>query len=184
MTEAAQPGTSSAEVRLLISAEDLERRVAALGAQISADYAGKSLVLVGVLKGAWIFLADLVRQLSIPVQCDFLKVSSYGSGRETTGQVDIHFDVSIDLAGKHVLLVEDIVDTGLCLQRLLEHLQTKQPASLRVCSLLDKPARRLMPVPVDYLGFTLPNHFVVGYGVDWDERYRELPYIGYVPAKE
>lgn len=182
MTVTSRPQVSS-EIAMLISPEELARRVAELGAQISADYAGKQLVLVGVLKGAWIFLADLVRQLSIPVQCDFLKVSSYGSGRESSGQVDIHFDVSINLAGKHVLLVEDIVDTGLCLKILLEHVHTKQPASLRVCSLLDKPARRSVPVPVDYLGFTLPNHFVVGYGVDWDERYRELPYIGYVPEK-
>lgn len=180
MTAPPAPATSATDIRCLISAEDLSRRVAELAARISTDYAGQTPVLVGVLKGAWVFLADLVRRLTIPVQCDFIKVSSYGSGTETTGQVTVHFDATIDLGGRHVLLVEDIIDTGLCVQWLVKHLRAKKPASLRVCALLDKPARRIVEVSVDYLGFTLPNFFVIGYGIDWNECYRELPYIGYI----
>jgi hypoxanthine phosphoribosyltransferase len=183
MTSAAPQGgggSSTAEVRCLISAKELARRVAELAGQISQDYAGKRPVIVGVLKGAWVFMADLVRQLAIPVQCDFVKASSYGGGTTTSGAVELHLDVHTPLAGRDVLLVEDIVDTGTCSEWLLEHLRQKGPASVRLCALLDKPSRRLRPVAISYLGFSIPDHFVVGYGIDWDERYRELPYVGHV----
>ncbi|MFN4260640.1 MAG: hypoxanthine phosphoribosyltransferase [Gemmataceae bacterium] len=166
----------------LISSDQVAQRVRELAQQISADYAGKPLVLVGVLKGAWVFLADLVRQLTIPVRCDFVKLSSYGLDTHSSGQVQLQLDVIMSLAGQDVLVVEDIIDTGLSMPWLLEHLRQKQPASLKLCVLLDKPARRQVPVPIDYRGFTIDNYFIVGYGIDWAERYRELPYIAYVPG--
>jgi hypoxanthine phosphoribosyltransferase len=173
-------GPDRHELRRLIDQEELSRRVESLAQQISADYLGKPLVLVGVLKGAWVFMADLVRRLSIPVNCDFVKLSSYGDGTTTSGRVQLQLDVSMPVAGRDVLVVEDIVDTGTCVLWMLEHLRGKNPASLRLCALLDKPARRLTPVAIDYLGFTIPDHFVVGYGIDWQERYRELPYVAHV----
>lgn len=164
----------------LIQADTLAGRVRDLAARISADYQGKQPLLVGILKGAWVFMADLVRHLTIPVRCDFLKVSSYGLGTQTTGEFQLHLDLTIPAEGLDVILIEDIIDTGLSMPRILEHLRGKQPRSLRVCALLDKPARRQVPVAIDYLGFTIPDRFVVGYGIDWAERYRELPYVGYV----
>ena len=172
------------EVRCLISSEQIAGRVAELAAQISADYAGKVPVLVGVLKGAWVFMADLVRQLSIPVRCDFVKLSSYGANTSTSGEVQLHLDLTIAAEGQDILLVEDIIDTGTTVPWLLDRLVKKHPASVRLCALLDKPARRRVPVKIDYLGFTIPNHFVVGYGIDAGEEYRELPYIGYIPERD
>lgn len=171
-----------ADVPCLISRSDLEDRIAALARQLSADYQGKELVTVGVLKGAFIFLADLLRQLTIPVRCDFVKISSYGMGQTSTGQVRLDLDLSLPIQGCDLLLVEDIIDTGTSTQWLMEHLRRKGPASLRVCALLDKPARRRTPVPLDYRGFTIPDRFVVGYGIDCAEQYRQLPYVGYLPS--
>jgi hypoxanthine phosphoribosyltransferase len=165
-------------VEVLIPAEDVARRVAELARDVSRDYIGKRPVLVGVLKGAWVFLADLVRQLSIPVRVDFLKVSSYGGGTSSSGSVCLHLDLSAPIEGEHVLIVEDIVDTGTCVQALIDLLAPRRPASLRVCTLLDKPERRKVPVPVDYVGFCVPDRFIVGYGIDWAENFRELPFVG------
>jgi hypoxanthine phosphoribosyltransferase len=164
----------------LFTAEEIARRVEELGAEIGEDYAGKNPLLVGVLKGAWMFLADLTREITIPHQCDFIQVSSYGSGTETTGEVRFLTDLSTPIAGRHVILIEDIVDTGLTLSNLVNRLKEREPASVTICSLLDKPERRKTPIHIDYLGFTVPNKFVVGYGIDWDEKYRHLSYIGYL----
>lgn len=164
------------EVRCLLTEQQLAQRIEELARQISADYAGRWPLVVGVLKGAWVFMADLVRRLTIPVHCDFVKLSSYG-GTTTTGNVQLHLDLRLPAEGRDVLLIEDIVDTGTCVHWLLDHLRTKNPHSIRVCALLDKPSRRVTPVAIDYLGFTIADHFVVGYGIDWNERYRELPYI-------
>lgn len=176
--------TAAHEIRCLISEQQLAQRVGELARQISADYAGKQPILVGVLKGAWVFLADLVRQLSIPVQCDFVKLSSYGGGETSSGRVEMHLDLSMPVEGREVLIVEDIIDTGICLRWLLDHLRAKNPASIRICALLDKPSRRITPIASDYIGFTIEDRFVIGYGVDWDERYRELPYVGWVVSPE
>jgi hypoxanthine phosphoribosyltransferase len=169
------------KVPCLVSAQEIARRVGELAAQITADYAGRPLVAVGVLKGAWVFLADLVRCLAVPVRCDFVKLASYGAGTQSSGQVALHLDMTIAAAGQHLLVVEDIIDTGLSTDWLLEHLRQKGPASIKVCALLDKPARRQRPVPIDYLGFRIPDRFVVGYGIDHNEMYRWLPYVGYIP---
>ncbi|MBA7601026.1 Hypoxanthine phosphoribosyltransferase [subsurface metagenome] len=164
----------------LFTAEQIAERVSQLAAEISEDYAGKNPLLVGILKGAWMFLADLTRAITIPHQCDFIRVSSYGSGTESTGEVRLLTDLSTPIRGRHVILIEDIVDTGHTLATLVKVLKERGPASLAVCSLLDKPERREVAVHIDYLGFTVPNKFVVGYGLDWDERFRHLPYIGYL----
>lgn len=182
---AAQRGTPNAQpVRCLLSRQVLAERVQALGRQISGDYAGKQLLVVGVLKGAWVFMADLVRQLTIPVRCDFVMLSSYGAGTQTSGQVRLILDVTQPVRGQDILIVEDIVDTGTAMPWLLEHLRRQEPASIRLCALLDKKVRRRTPVTIDYLGFEIPDHFVVGYGIDWAERYRELDYVGYIPTSD
>jgi hypoxanthine phosphoribosyltransferase len=170
-------------VQRLLLPEQIQQRIRELASEIRSEYAGKHPVLVGVLKGAFVFLADLVRELRFPLQCDFVKLSSYGESTETSGQVRLELDTSIPLAGRHVLVVEDIVDTGLTTAWLLAHLRKKQPASLRVCALLDKPARRRVEVTIDFVGFRIPDQFVVGYGIDWAEAYRELDFIGYIPAQ-
>lgn len=171
-----------ARIPCLVSAEIIDTRVRELARQISVDYAGKQPVVVGILKGAWVFMADLVRHLTIPVRCDFVRLSSYGDCASSSGEVKLRLDVSLPLEGQDVLLVEDIVDTGITIPWLLEHLRKQQPASVRLCVLLDKPARRGTAVSIDYVGFTIPDHFVVGYGIDYAERYRELPYIGFLPS--
>ncbi len=160
----------------MISTEKVAARVRELGAKISKDYAGKQIVIIGVLKGSFIFLADLVRSIEPTVSIDFLGVSSY-VGTESTGVVKITQDLSKPIAGKHVLIVEDIVDTGLTLQYLVENLKTRNPASLKVACLLDKPSRAKVRVPVEYVGFTIDDEFVVGYGLDYEGLYRNLPYI-------
>lgn len=175
---------ASPEVPCLLSQEQIARRIAELARQISADYSGRQPLLVGVLKGAWVFLADLVRHLTIPVHCDFVKLSSYGGGTTSSGQVQLHLDLSFPVEGQDVVIVEDIIDSGTCAVWLLDHLRRKKPASIRLCALLDKPSRRVVSVKPDYLGFEIGDHFVVGYGVDWNERYRELPYIGHIPSGE
>jgi hypoxanthine phosphoribosyltransferase len=170
-------GTDVGEV--LISQEQIAQKVAELGRRISADYAEQSVTLVSVLKGSLPFMADLMRAMSIPVQIDLMEVSSYGGATtESSGLVRILKDLSSPIDGKEVLIVEDIIDTGLTLNYLLRYLRGKNPRSLRICTLLDKPARRLVEIPIDYLGFTIPDEFVVGYGLDFGEFYRNLPFIG------
>ena len=163
---------------VLLSGEQVQARVAELGAQLASDYAGRDPVLVSVLKGSIIFLADLVRAMPIPLSIDLMEVSSYGASTESSGQVRILKDLSTPIEGREVIVVEDIIDTGLTLNYLLRYLHDKGPASIRICCLLDKPARRLAPIEIDYRGFTIADRFVIGYGLDYDERYRNLPYIG------
>ncbi|HET8539722.1 MAG TPA: hypoxanthine phosphoribosyltransferase [Anaeromyxobacter sp.] len=167
----------AAHVDVLISKEDLEARVRALGAQITRDHQGRSLVVVGVLKGSFIFLADLVRAIDLPISVDFIGISSY-QGTSTSGVVKITSDLTRPIEGKDVLLVEDIVDTGLSMRYLLDNLATRRPASLKVCALLEKPTRARVTVPIDYRGFVIGDEFVVGYGLDWDGRMRNLPFVG------
>ena len=163
----------------LISEEQIRAKVAELGRQISEDYSDQAVTLVSVLKGSLPFMADLMRAISIPVQIDLMEVSSYGGATtESSGLVRILKDLSSSIAGKDVLIVEDIIDTGLTLNYLLRYLRGKNPSSLRICALLDKPARRLVEIPIDYRGFTIPDEFVVGYGLDFGEFYRNLPFIG------
>jgi len=164
---------------ILLTEEEIAAKVAELGAMISADYAGRALALVSVLKGSLPFMADLMRSISIPVRIDLMEVSSYGGATtESSGLVRILKDLSASIEGQDVLIVEDIIDTGLTLNYLLRYLGGKRPASLRVCTLLDKPARRLVEIPIDYVGFTIPDRFVVGYGLDFDEHYRNLRFVG------
>lgn len=160
----------------MLSTEKVAARVREMGAQITKDYKGKPVTVIGVLKGSFIFMADLVRSIEAPLNIDFLGVSSY-VGTESSGVVKITQDLSKPIAGKHVLVVEDIVDTGLTLQYLVENLKTRNPASLKVACLLDKPSRAKVRVPVEYVGFTIDDEFVVGYGLDHDGLYRNLPYI-------
>ena len=163
---------------VLLTGEQIQARVAELGAQLAADYGGRDLMLVSVLKGSIIFLADLIREMEIPLSLDLMEVSSYGASTESSGQVRILKDLSKPIDGRDVIVVEDIIDTGLTLNYLLRYLHDKGPASIRICCLLDKPARRLASIDIDYRGFTIPDRFVIGYGLDYDERYRNLPYIG------
>jgi hypoxanthine phosphoribosyltransferase len=167
------------KLRVLLSEEQLRTRIAELGARITADYAGKPLKLVGVLKGSFMFMADLARAIDLPLKVDFIGTTSY-QGTTSTGVVRITNDLSRPIDGEHVLLVEDIVDTGLTMQYLLENLATRHPASVKVCALLEKPARAKVQIPIDYKGFSIPDEFVVGYGLDWDGRFRNLPYLGVV----
>ena len=161
----------------LVGEEDLRRRVAELGEQISRDYAGRSLLLVGVLKGAVFFLSDLMRYIDIPVEVDFMAVASYGSATDSSGVVRILKDLDAAIEGRDVLIVEDIVDSGLTLQYLLRNLGSRNPRSLEVCALLTKPARRKVELPSRYVGFEIPDRFVVGYGLDYAEQYRNLPFV-------
>lgn len=163
---------------VLLSAEEIRAGVLRLGAAIAAEYAGKNPLLVGVLKGAVVFLADLIRAIDVPLHYDFIAVSSYGAATRSSGQVQILKDIDQSIEGQDVLLVEDIVDTGLTLKYLVHNLRSRQPRSLRTCTLLDKPSRREVEIKPDYNGFTIPDHFVVGYGLDFANRYRNLPYIG------
>ncbi|HVY28079.1 MAG TPA: hypoxanthine phosphoribosyltransferase [Polyangiaceae bacterium] len=162
----------------LLSAQVISERIRALGQQITADYAGKSLVLLCVLKGSFVFAADLARAIDLPLRVEFLGVRSYGDDTRSSGVVQITLDLTRPISGDHVLLVEDIVDTGLTLSYLREQLLARTPASVKVCALLHKPARSLKPVEIDYLGFQVEDVFVVGYGLDHAERYRNLPYVG------
>ena len=163
---------------ILITEEELQARVAELGKAISNDYRGKDLLLVCILRGAVVFLSDLMRHITIPHEIDFMAVSSYGAATETSGIVRILKDLETSIEGRNVLIVEDIVDTGLTLNYIISNLKTRRPASLRTCVLLNKSERRLVDVPLDYVGFDIPNKFVVGYGLDYGEKYRNLPFIG------
>ena len=168
---------------VLFSEEQLAQRVAEIAAQIDKDYAGKEPLLVSVLRGSFVFMADLVRQITVPCTVDFMAVSSYGSGTTSSGQVKIVKDLSETIEGKDVIVVEDILDSGNTLSYLLKLLEARRPSSIRLCTLLDKPERRTKPVEVQYSGFTIPDEFVVGYGLAYDERYRNLPYIGVLKPK-
>ena len=172
------PGVEADILRILISREVLSARVSELGAQISADYAGRDLFLVAVLKGSVVFLADLIRTITIPHRIDFMATSSYGASTQSSGVVQILKDLEDSIEGQNVLVVEDIIDSGHTLAYLRRLLLVRNPASLRICSLLDKKERREADVPVDYTGFAIPNEFVVGYGLDFNELYRNLPFIG------
>ena len=164
---------------VLVREEQLKAKVAELGAQISRDYAGKNLVLVSILKGSVVFMADLMRAVSIPCNIDFMVVSSYGGSNTTTsGLVKIIKDLDGDLSGKDVLIVEDILDTGVTLSNLVPMLKMRNPNSVKICTILDKPSRRKAAIQPDYEGFQVPDEFVVGYGLDYDEKYRNLPYVG------
>lgn len=164
--------------QILFSAEQIGQRVAELGAQISADYEGKNLLMLSVLKGSVVFMADLMRSVTIPAEIEFMAVSSYGAGTQSSGVVKIIKDIDIPLEGKDLLLVEDILDSGKTLAYLKELLAGRNPASIHIVTLLDKPARRAVDIQPDYTGFTLPDEFIVGYGLDYAELYRNLPYIG------
>lgn len=165
-------------VRVLYDAKAIEQRTRELGAQIAKDYAGKAPVLVGILKGSFLFYADLVRAIELPVQCEFMGISSYGDDTETSGVVKITSDLSRSIEGADVLIIEDIVDTGLTMKYLLDNLATRRPASVRICTLLEKPSNARVKLPLDYVGFRIPGEFVVGYGLDLAGTYRNLPFIG------
>jgi hypoxanthine phosphoribosyltransferase len=163
--------------KVLIDEETLRARIAEIGAEISEDYRDKDLLLVGVLKGAVFFMADLMRNLSISCEVDFMAISSYGDSTDSSGVVRILKDLDLNIEGRHVLVVEDIIDSGLTLSYLIRNLESREPASLEICALLTKPDRREIDVPVRYTGFEIPNEFVIGYGLDYAERYRNLPYV-------
>lgn len=171
------------EVGVLIPEDKLQARVRELAAEITRDYAGKDLTLICVLKGSVFFAIDLAKYMDLPVKLEFLGVSSYQGGTETTGEVRITTDVSKPMAGKHLLIIEDIIDTGLTMQFLLENLRARHPASLKVCTLLEKPSRARTKVAIDYTGFVIDDHFVVGYGLDYGEVYRNIPFIGVMKNK-
>ena len=172
-------GTSNDDAigQTLVSEDDLRRRITELGAELARDYTGKDLLLVGILKGAVLFLSDLMRYIDIPAEIDFMAVSSYGSATKSSGVVQIMKDLEEPIEGRDVLIVEDIVDTGLTLRYLLSTLEGRGPRSIEVCTLLSKPAARVVEVPVKYVGFEIPREFVVGYGMDYQQRYRGLPYV-------
>ena len=162
---------------ILISEEDLQKRITEIAAEVNADYAGRELLVIGVLKGAVFFIADLVRQLDVPCEIDFMAVSSYGSQTHSSGVVRILKDLDIPIAGRHVLIVEDVIDSGLTLSYLLKNLASRDPASLEICALLTKPRHRRLNINTRYVGFELPDVFVIGYGLDHVERFRNLPFI-------
>lgn len=165
------------QLKILISHEEIAEAVNRLACEIERDYRGKQPLLIGVLKGSFVFMADLIRQLDLPLELDFVRLASYGAGRESSGKARVVRRPQMQINNRDVLVVEDIVDTGITTSFLLDYLKKKKPASLKLCALADKPSRRRVTVPIDYLGFTVPNKFVVGYGLDCDEKYRSLPDI-------
>lgn len=164
--------------KVLFTPEEIQERVKILARQISKDFAGKNLILVSILKGSVVFLSDLLRLIEVPCSIDFMSVSSYGSSSESSGVVRVMMDLRENPQGKDILLVEDILDTGLTMKYLMNNLKTRKPRSIQICAFLDKHENRKVDIEADYVGFKIPNHFVVGYGLDYDERYRNLPYIG------
>ena len=171
-------------IKVLVPEEEVNQRIAALGKQISEDYAGKEVHLICVLKGGVFFMCELAKRIAVPVSMDFMSVSSYGDGTSSSGVVRIAKDLDQSIEGKDVLIVEDIIDSGRTLSYLMEMLQKRNPNSLHLCTLLDKPERRVVDVKVDYVGFNIPDEFVVGYGLDYAQKYRNLPYIGAVEGVE
>jgi len=172
--------SSQTKLRVLATRAEIESTVRKLAAAITRDYREKNPILLGILKGSFVFLADLVRKLDFPLEIEFVRVSSYGSGTQTSGKVKMAQGLKLDVKGRHVLVVEDIVDTGITVAYLLEYLKKKSPASLKLCALTDKPSRRRVPVKIDYTGIEVPDKFLVGYGLDCDEKYRNLPDICYL----
>jgi len=169
---------------VLFTKEEVEATVKKLAAEIRKDYQGKCPLLIGILKGSFVFMADLIRLLNFPLEVEFITLSSYGRGRESSGKIRVVKGLRAPIKGRDVLVIEDIVDTGLTISFLLDYLRKKKPASLQLCALTDKPSRRQIPVTIDYLGFTVPNKFIVGYGIDWDERFRYLPDICFVEVED
>jgi len=165
------------QLKILISHDEIAKAVDRLASEIKRDYQGKQPLFIGVLKGSFVFMADLIRQLDLPLELDFIRLSSYGAARESSGKVRVVQGVKTPIKGRDVLVIEDIVDTGITTSFLLDYLRKKKPASLKLCALTDKPSRRRVPVSIDYLGLSLPDKFVVGYGLDFDERFRNLPHI-------
>jgi hypoxanthine phosphoribosyltransferase len=172
------PRLADAIESVLLSEEQIQERIRELGEQIARDYAGKDLVLIGVLKGVALFFGDMMRAIDLPIEIDFMAVSSYGASTRSSGVVRILKDLDETITGRHVLILEDIIDTGLTLSYLVRTLMERRPASLEICTMLDKPARRLVEVPVKYTGFTIPDQFVVGFGLDYDQKFRNLPFVG------
>ncbi len=175
---------SQPKPQILFSREEIEATVNTLATEISNDYRGKHPILIGILKGSFVFMADLIRRLDFPLEVEFIRLSSYGRGRASPGKIKVVQGLRSPIKGRDVLVIEDIVDTGLTITFLMDYLLKKKPASLRLCALTDKPARRQVPVTIDYLGFTVPNKFIVGYGIDWDEKFRYLPDICFVEIKD
>ena len=171
-------------IRIMLTEEEVDKRIKEIGEQISKDYAGKKIHLICVLKGGVLFMCELAKRISVPVSMDFMSISSYGNSTESSGIIKIIKDLDESITGEEVLVVEDIVDSGRTLNYLLEMLKDRKPASLRLCTLLDKPERRVVEVNVDYTGFQIPDEFVVGYGLDYAQKYRNLPYIGVVEQDE
>ncbi|OGN95406.1 MAG: hypoxanthine phosphoribosyltransferase [Chloroflexi bacterium RBG_13_51_18] len=168
---------SQKKLQVLVSGAEIESTVRKIAADITRDYRDKNPLLLGILKGSFVFLSDLVRRLDFPLEVEFIRLSSYGSGQQTSGKVKMVQGLKLGVQGRHVLVVEDIVDTGITLSFLLDYLKKKKPASLKLCALTDKPSRRRVPVKIDYVGLTVPDKFIVGYGIDCDEKYRNLPDI-------
>jgi len=172
------------EPQVLFAREEVEAAVNRLATEVRRDYQGKRPLLIGVLKGSFVFMADLIRLLDFPLEVEFITLSSYGRGRSTPGAIKVVKGLRAEVKGRDVLVIEDIVDTGHTISFLLDYLKKKKPASLRLCALTDKPSRREVPVAIDYLGFTVPDKFIVGYGIDWDERFRYLPEICFVEVED
>ena len=172
--------TSETRFHILFSREEIAAAVERLAADIERDYLGKTPLLIGILKGSFIFLADLVRHLGLPLEIDFVGLSSYGGGTESSGKIRVERGLHTEVKGRHILVIEDIVDTGLTTGFLLDYLRKRKPASLKLCALTDKPSRRQTPVTIDYLGFTVPDKFLVGYGLDLNQKFRNLPDICYI----
>jgi hypoxanthine phosphoribosyltransferase len=168
------------QVTCLISRRRIDRKVRELAREVSRDYRGKNPLVLGILKGSFIFMADLVREMDIPVECGFIQASSYGRGIVSSGKVKIAGLEKLSIRSREIILVEDIIDTGLTLKEITRILKGKGAGKIKICALMDKPARRKADIHPDYLGFTVPDHFLVGFGLDWDEKYRELPYVGYI----
>ena len=171
------------QIHVMISEEEVNARIAEIAAQINEDYKGEEIVGIGILRGGVYFCTELTKRITIPVILDFMEASSYGAATSSSGQVNITKDLIEDIAGRHVIVVEDIIDTGRTLSLLLDNLRARKPKSLKLCTLLDKPERRIVQVPVDYNGFVIPNKFVIGYGMDYAQKYRNLPYIGVVEGE-
>lgn len=171
------------QIHVMISEEEVNARIAEIAVQINEDYKGEEIVAIGILRGGVYFCTELTKRITVPVILDFMEASSYGAGTSSSGQVNITKDLIEDIAGRHVIVVEDIIDTGRTLSLLLDNLRARKPKSLKLCTLLDKPERRIVQVPVDYNGFVIPNKFVIGYGMDYAQKYRNLPYIGVVEGE-
>jgi len=168
------------ELKILISQQDIKKAIARLASEIRKDYKNKNPLMIGILKGSFIFMSDLIRKIDIPLEIDFVGLSSYGSGTESSGKIKVSSRLSRPVKDRHIIVVEDIIDTGLTTQHFIEYLKSKKAASISLCALTEKPSRRKTETTIDYLGFTVPDKFIVGYGIDWDEKYRYLPDICYI----